>query len=674
MKRFITKNGSKLEAPLEPVLSDKPLFPVQHGFQVDAGQHNSADNSSSTSSQEQQTKQKKKTSNKKKDNCNCKCCQSNGLIVYVKAGFLMGNGTSDRPYGTLALAQADFAWKTLVIYYSNLPLDGGITLKDGQRIVGKGIYKPVIMNSSLRTNGGVGITVESGTVCIQNLQIDSTQSSAINYNNADDIYLKDLLITQSNLAMSIVPIGNSFSTTGNFLFNNVEVGAIHGQNSNNGTTKLVRVEIRNNFTGPGLYDSPFNSAHRELIVLDSDFSRLHTVFSTTSANLFVAAAGIVAEAYEPGTRHHVTIKNNYVHDFLPNTDPLGQAHGVRVAAINGAKGHYEIKDNRFERIFSAVIGTGAGLTPDIYGLAVTFISDVGTFLSETEATISCNKITEINSSNIQGNYNGAIGIVWDTFNGTSKTTIRKNTFTGNVITILNQMGAISNNVTITKKNVATSIGPFYNLLSVTSFSSDETRDKIALNHKAILCDNSFNGATSTLGAITTIAGVAFNTCTIELRKNCLNGQTLTSANGFAAFETLGVAPSNVVYIAHYNNILNYTYGVFDSANASYFLENNYWGNPNGPPNNGPPPTGVFDVTDSLRKPILGNLVSTCDSDEDSDDKETDNHRELVRANRAVTQRSYTQTGMENQIIIKDTLNYYRHLSGRFKQPGKIHRK
>jgi hypothetical protein len=674
MRRFITKNGANNDGKSDPTISDKPLFSIRHGFQADNPNYKIVEDSSNSSADnnQQNNNHNNKTGKKK---CGCQCCEKKGLKVYVKAGFVMGNGTQERPYGTLALAQADFTWKTLVVYYSNLPLDGGIVLKDGQRIVGKGIYKPLITNTNMGTNGGIGVMVEDGSVCIQNVQIDATQSSAINYDNADNLSLYCVLVTQSNQAGLTVPVGNTFSTTGTFLFNNVEVGAIHGQNANNGTTKLVNVEVRDITTGPGIYDSPFNSAHRDLIVLNSEFTRLTTTASTATPNLFVASAGIVAEAYEPGTKHKVIIKNTYIHDFLPNTNIAAQAHGIRLAAINGAKGFYEIKENRISRIFPATPPFTTGLTADIYGLAVTFISDVGTFLSETEANIFCNKFTE-NNPGSNFNVTGAIGIVWDTFNGKSKTFIRKNTFTGNRFAIMSQVAAISDSKIIIKKNIASSFGPFYSISSQTSFSSDEVIDKIALNHKAVLCENIFNGS-STIGAIMAAPIVPFNTFTIELRKNCINGEYPTvGSNGLAAFETIGTAPSNVVYIAHENNITNYSYGVIDNANASYFLEKNWWGNPNGPAFNIGPATGVLDISNPLKRPIVCPIITSCDSDseDDEDNQQNNNQRPLVRTNKSVTQRTQTPEGMENKVHMRETLTIFREMSGRFRQTGKIHRK
>src|SRR5437660_1323379 len=90
---------------------------------------------------------------------------SQGIVKYVQGGSCNpGDGSKKHPYNSLALAQADTSWTTLVVLASPVALDGGITMRAGTKLIGEknpvdgpvSANQPTITNSSSALNGGNG--------------------------------------------------------------------------------------------------------------------------------------------------------------------------------------------------------------------------------------------------------------------------------------------------------------------------------------------------------------------------------------------------------------------------------------------------------------------------------------------------------------------------------------
>lgn len=218
--------------------------------------------------------------------CNCGCSQKKkcskksygSYTKYVKGGLCEpGDGSKCRPWNSLALAQSG-SWETLVVLSSPIALDGGILLKDGQKLVGEKspvdgpleYDQPTITNTDLLSNGGNGVLVQSGSVSVKNLHFTNTQVSAINYDNAKDLLVKEVLVTGHNQSQTAVDMGYTDSSGRTKTYN----GGIHGQNAHNGKAVLCKVVIRDNFSGSGVYDVSINGASRELKVIKSEFSAI----------------------------------------------------------------------------------------------------------------------------------------------------------------------------------------------------------------------------------------------------------------------------------------------------------------------------------------------------------------------------------------------------------------
>ena len=192
--------------------------------------------------------------------CGCEKKKSYGCYAkYVQGGRCEpGDGSKCSPWNSLALAEADGNWKTLVVLSSPIALDGGILLKNGQKLVGEkspvdGLLswdQPTITNTDLNSNGGNGVKVDSGSVVVKNIHFANTQVSAINYDNAKDLFVKNVLVTGHNQSQKPVAMGYT-DVQGR---TRIYYAGIHGQNGNNGKTTLYKIVIRNNFAGPDVYD------------------------------------------------------------------------------------------------------------------------------------------------------------------------------------------------------------------------------------------------------------------------------------------------------------------------------------------------------------------------------------------------------------------------------------
>lgn len=582
----------------------------------------------------QQRVEVKSSSNKKDEDHQCNICQQKANKqqgnkktdkIYVKAGFIGGSGTKDRPFGSLSQVQNNRNWKTVVIYYSSLPLDGGISLRDGQRIVGKGLDKPIITNSkNSTTNNGYGIIVENGSVCIKNIHVDSTQNSGINYDAAINITLTDVEVTNANQASLIVPIGNNFNLTGS---NNAETASIQGQNSNDGVTRLVRVTVTDNFTGPGLYDAPYGGAKRWLYVLDSEFARLKTVLAPSAPVFMVGVTAILASAFEAGTKHYVTLKGNHIHDFAlsPNS---AFAYGINVGSFNGAKGYYNIKKNNIYGLITAT--NGVGNASYINGTTATLLTDTGSEYSKSTAKISNNILTHVPFPAV---YYDGDGVEWSTFNGESKVTIKKNllqNFFNDVQTI---HGAKANTEVNIIENFATAGNSFYTFS--TAIFPPEPTDQVFLNNKVSINNNQFNGGNAA-GAISTSG--QFNRCIVEMKANCFDG-TYHGNTGTAIITSSPPGPSGVQFIGHYNNFTNYALDINDlGGNSTYYLQKNWWGSTSGATHNVPPATSVINVNSPLKQPIICQLTATCNDEATNQDQ-----RQLATA-------KYKPMGEESKIV------------------------
>jgi hypothetical protein len=126
---------------------------------------------------------------------------------YVKADAAAGgNGSRDRPFATLEQVEAaSRPGDTVRVLPSMRPLDGGIQLKDGQRLVGLGDpvvkattsgARPTITNTSATRYNGDAVRLANNNV-VENIHIDGAARSGIFGVNAARPEIRGTLITNN---------------------------------------------------------------------------------------------------------------------------------------------------------------------------------------------------------------------------------------------------------------------------------------------------------------------------------------------------------------------------------------------------------------------------------------------------------------------------------------------
>ncbi len=102
-------------------------------------------------------------------------------IWFLKAGAEGGGKSLSDPIGsTEVLGHLSKTGDTIIMISSDIALEGGIELKDGQNLIGlsESGRKPVITNSNLSRNRGCGIVLANNNR-VFNLRIEETIASGI---------------------------------------------------------------------------------------------------------------------------------------------------------------------------------------------------------------------------------------------------------------------------------------------------------------------------------------------------------------------------------------------------------------------------------------------------------------------------------------------------------------
>ena len=128
-------------------------------------------------------------------------------IWYVKADAAAGgDGSRGRPFATLQQVEAaSQPGDTIRVLPSMRPLDGGIQLKDGQRLTGLGDHvtkaaasgaRPTITNTSATRYNGDAVRLANNNV-VENIHIDGAARSGIFGVNAARPEIRGTLITNN---------------------------------------------------------------------------------------------------------------------------------------------------------------------------------------------------------------------------------------------------------------------------------------------------------------------------------------------------------------------------------------------------------------------------------------------------------------------------------------------
>jgi hypothetical protein len=135
------------------------------------------------------------------------CDRAPATTLYVKAHPLNMSGTGSKfnPFNTLAEAEAaSLICDTIIVLHSpaNLPaLDGGITLKDGQQLIGTGPDPTAAPATTVRakiTNSIGDAIILANDNLVSNLHIDAPGGAAIVGDNIGGTQIQKVLITEAN--------------------------------------------------------------------------------------------------------------------------------------------------------------------------------------------------------------------------------------------------------------------------------------------------------------------------------------------------------------------------------------------------------------------------------------------------------------------------------------------
>ncbi len=520
---------------------------------------------------------------------------SEDKYAFVQGGkCTQGVGTEFDPYNSLALAEADTTWTTLVVLPSTVALDGGIAMRPGTAIIGakspvKGALdydQPTITNTSIDSNGGNGVVVTGGDVTVENIYFKDTWASAINYDNAHDLTVKNVLVTGYNQGELTTPVITRS--------NSREIGAFDATILNDGKSHFFNTVIRDGHTGPGIAEFSVGTK-REMSLESCEMSGLRSFIPQQPGILRFNVA--VAPIYFEFAKLKLKIEDCYFHDMAPNFDPSISTEVVKVESRQGSQVDMKIKNTSF--IHNEVTGQTGGMI-DISTFA--FDDDLTASLPLSRFT-SCiencyfeepiensfefiEAISHLNDNNAQSD----IKIINNTFNN----------MYDNIITF--SAGITHETYTITG-NTGTGLDGFYTAISTLS----ETPN--SLNTKVKIENNNFAGGND-FGAVNVVSGFSgddspWNSLKICLEHNCFDGL----GSGFAGlagydFASNTVGAGNATINAHKNNITGFQYDIYDEyANVDYFAQKNWWGQPSGADSILNYGSGIVDVSHPLHSPI-----------------------------------------------------------------------
>lgn len=127
-------------------------------------------------------------------------------IWFVKSGAIGDGKSMASPIGTLlALERISGPGDTIFLIPSESALDGGLALKAGQQLIGLAASgrKPVITNSSLARNTGIGIVLANNS-SVSNVNVENTFASAIYGFNVSSIRIDGVDVLDANQSKSFI--------------------------------------------------------------------------------------------------------------------------------------------------------------------------------------------------------------------------------------------------------------------------------------------------------------------------------------------------------------------------------------------------------------------------------------------------------------------------------------
>lgn len=519
-----------------------------------------------------------------------------GPKVYVRGDASTGgNGKKKNPYNTLAQAQADTSWNTLIVLYSIVPLDGGITLRPGTAIFGDdtGPSKPLLINTQATSNGGNGIVVSGGDTSIQNLEFDNIWASAIEFSNATNITIVDCDIHGYNQGEVIVPLKGQDQE-----IKYIPSAGIHGQCANSGNTTLCNVNIHDNHTGDGFLEVAYNSSNRRVVVNRSNFMNLVNIFPNL-AFTNTSIKGISVIITSPNAVHSVYIINTNFQNFpADNVSTRGEnfsKHAIFADSNNGGKTTMLVDNCTLSNIFQDTPAVG---TPWIY-------AGTHPVVGSTPSTIANSKKSVINVTVINCDFTAPPANAGDVMvatltcncNGLITSVFTNNTISNVFLGFVSFSKGISQDTLTVNNNTAYCLGSFCVAVSEQDYICNvpgAMKTNLTVQNNNVKGGNVFGG----LGIVPhwSSNGIGFGvskwaSMTITVKGNCFDGSggNLGFNAGVFGLDLFGYGIAtntngNIKFNASGNNFINFAYDVLDllggtGINVQYHLKGNYWGPP-----------------------------------------------------------------------------------------------
>ena len=345
-------------------------------------------------------------------------------------------GSKQNPYGSLAAVEGDAGCDTIIVVYSSVVLDGGITLADGQDLKGKkgpGKALPIISNTT-GSNGGNGVQLGANN-SIDGLHITDTQNSGVSGTDVGNLTIKNSLITGFALSEAIAPLPPpldfvSISRAGievsasddvKIRISKTELGEANSSSigivalEGHADVVIEDVSVRDQgvtagTATPGIYVFSFGSSSVDLKVQNTSVSNIGAGFCNCDGMLFLASESSAMDVLVDGY--------SYIN---PDGDGGGSATGMEIVNFFGVGASMDatVKNSTFKGGSTIAIqlgdqadGNGNFLTAHVHDNVIIDAGHSGIALNIGGAPNGTDRITIENNLIVNP---GFAGIFFDSF-------------------------------------------------------------------------------------------------------------------------------------------------------------------------------------------------------------------------------------------------------------------
>ncbi len=453
----------------------------------------------------------------------------NGEIVkFVQGGAPSGGtGTKKHPFATLKEAAAS-TWDVLIVLPSAVALTDGITLTN-QKLIGDICDSKVAVFPKLTTNA-VNVI---GDGAIENIFFTSMLGSAINYDKAENLIVKNVTIDGFDLL-------------------DTQASAITGTCPQSGKALIENVTIRNDKSSvpapvpfsAGIFDAPTGSGvSRELTVCGCELTTI--------------TKNGIETAPDKGASSNVVIKDSYLHDFNNKSANGISANGINVnlGATKSSTETLLVKNVSFYNV-----GAPAG---NEIRLALNNASNL-------QARVDSCSFTETESENGKQN----VIVIFSVNTSSSSEIVVENSVSTNVdefyadtlsSAIKQDNRFYGNTVSVTIPTLTG--GTFYEAGIKFGGTGNTGKSAVTTDIKG----NIFNGTTG-IQIDPPSSGGTYSPLYITAEHNCFTGTGqafLTTATG-----NIGTA----IIDAHCNSFSGFNPDIKDAgSNVAYLVSSNFWG-------------------------------------------------------------------------------------------------